>query len=83
MRRDNLPVGVVRVTGDGRYFMIWDVIVRPSHQGQKIGTAMMELAVAELRRRGPRGAFVGLFTGKPEFYERVGFRRDGGMHLAL
>ena len=45
---------------------------------------MMETALAELRRQKVyEGAFVGLFTGKPEFYERVGFRRDGGMHLSL
>jgi GNAT superfamily N-acetyltransferase/predicted enzyme related to lactoylglutathione lyase len=78
------PVGMVRCTGDGKYYMFWDVIVRPSHQGQKIGAAMVEAALAELRRTGAReGAFVGLFTAKPGFYERLGFKTDGGMHRAL
>jgi len=82
--RDGQPVGMTRVTGDGRNFTVWDVIVRPSHQGQKIGSALIELALAELRRSGaPAGAFVGLFTGKPEFYERLGFKKDIGMHLPL
>ena len=82
--RDGQPVGMARVTGDGRNFTIWDVIVRPSHQGQKIGSALMESALAELRRSGaPAGAFVGLFTGKPEFYQRLGFHKGIGMHLPL
>ncbi|HEY7086438.1 MAG TPA: GNAT family N-acetyltransferase [Tepidisphaeraceae bacterium] len=81
--RDGQAVGMARVCGDGRYYTIWDVMVMPHYQGQKIGSAMMEAAMAELRRMGPKGAFVGLFTGKPAFYERFGFVRDGGMHAGL
>jgi GNAT superfamily N-acetyltransferase/predicted enzyme related to lactoylglutathione lyase len=82
--RDGQPVGMTRVTGDGWQYMIWDVIVRPSHQGQKIGRTMLQAALAELHRRGaPEGAFIGLFTGRQAFYERVGFKRSGGMHVAL
>ena len=82
--RDGQTVGMVRATGDGKYYMLWDVIVRPSHQGQKIGRTMVQRTLAELRRRGaPAGAFLGLFTGKAGFYERLGFRRDFGMHMPL
>lgn len=81
--RDGRTVGMLRVTGDGRYFMFWDVMVLPAYQGQRIGSAMMETALAELRKTGRSGAFVGLFTGKPGFYERLGFRLDGGMHTTL
>lgn len=81
--RDDQTVGMARVCGDGRYYTIWDVMVLPSYQGQKIGSAMMEAAMAELRKMGPKNAFVGLFTGKPAFYERFGFVRDGGMHAGL
>lgn len=77
--RSSQAVGMLRVCGDGRYYTIWDVMVMPDYQGQKIGTAMLEAAMAELRRIGPRGAMVGLFTGKPKFYERLGFREGGGM----
>jgi ribosomal protein S18 acetylase RimI-like enzyme len=76
--RDGCTVGMLRVCGDGRYYTIWDVIVVPTYQGQKIGTEMMKQALDELRRRGPKGAFVGLFTGKRGFYQRLGFG-DGGM----
>jgi uncharacterized glyoxalase superfamily protein PhnB len=82
--RDNQTVGMLRVCGDGRYFTIWDVIVATPCQGQKIGSAMMELAMSELRKIGPKGAFVGLFTPRPAFYERFGFAPDsGGMHTML
>jgi catechol 2,3-dioxygenase-like lactoylglutathione lyase family enzyme/GNAT superfamily N-acetyltransferase len=81
--RDGRAIGMLRITGDGRYFMIWDVMILPEYQGQKIGSAMMEAAMAELRRIGKRGAFVGLFTAKTGFYERFGFRLDGGMHTTL
>ena len=81
--RTHQTVGMTRVCGDGRFYTIWDVIVTPEYQGQKIGSALMEMALAELRKIGPKGAFVGLFTPKPEFYERLGFSRGHGMHLAL
>ena len=81
--RDGQTVGMVRVCGDGRAYTIWDVIVKPAYQSQKIGSAMMETAMAELRKVGPKGAFVGLFTPKPIFYERLGFARGIGMHMPL
>ena len=82
--REVETVGMCRATGDGRYYMIWDVIVKPAYQGKKIGTALVETALAEMRRRGaPQGAFVGLFTPKPKFYEQVGFRDGGGMMTTL
>ena len=80
----NTAVGMVRCTGDGKFYMLWDVVVRPSHQGQKIGQAMVETVLDELRRMGAReGAFVGLFTGKAGFYERLGFEKHFGMRRAL
>lgn len=81
--RDDSAVGMARACGDGYNFTIWDVIVVPAHQGQKIGSALIEATLKELRTIARPGSFVGLFTGKPEFYERVGFKRDHGMHLRL
>ena len=82
--RDGQTVGMARSTGDGRYYMLWDVIVRPLHQGQKIGTAMVTRLLDELRARGaPAGSFVGLFTAKPGFYGQLGFNNDFGMHRPL
>jgi GNAT superfamily N-acetyltransferase len=81
--RDGTCVGMLRVCGDPRQYSIWDVIVLPGHQGQKIGTAMMEAALAELRRRGRPGTIVSLYTGKAQFYTRLGFREGGAMCLHL
>ena len=81
--RTNAAIGMARACGDGRFYTIWDVIVVPEHQGQKIGTALMETLLAELRRIGPKGAFVGLFALKTGFYEQLGFVCDSGMHIPL
>jgi ribosomal protein S18 acetylase RimI-like enzyme len=83
--REQLPrtVGMTRVVGDGKHYSIWDVIVHPDYQGQKIGTAMMETSLAELRKIAKKGAFVGLFAAKPDFYEKLGFTRGCGMHISL
>ena len=81
--RDGKIVGMTRVSGDRRGYFISDVIVIPEYQCQKIGSALMERALVELRKIGPKGAFVGLFTPKPMFYERLGFQKGIGMHIAL
>lgn len=83
--RENPPgtIGMTRVVGDGKHYSIWDVIVHPDYQGQKIGTALMETALAELRKIAKKGAFVGLFAAKPGFYEKLGFVQGCGMHIAL
>lgn len=76
-------VGMLRVVGDGKDFMIWDVMVQKEYQSQRIGSAMVEAALGELRKVAKKGSFVGLFTMKPEFYERLGFVNGGGMLLTL
>jgi GNAT superfamily N-acetyltransferase len=81
--RDQATVGMLRICGDGRQFSIWDVMVAQSHQGQKIGSAMIERALAELRKIGRNGTMVALFTGKEPFYERLGFSSAKAMQLTL
>jgi ribosomal protein S18 acetylase RimI-like enzyme len=81
--QDRRSVGMVRVVGDGKSFTIYDVIVHKDYQGQRIGSAMIEAALTELRKIAKKGSFVGLFTMKPAFYERLGFVNGGGMHLPL
>jgi predicted N-acetyltransferase YhbS len=58
-------------------------MVHPDYQGRRIGSAIMETAMAELRRRARPGSYVGLFTGKPDFYKRFGFGSGAGMSLIL
>ncbi len=81
--RNNQAVGMTRACGDGKFYTIWDVSVLPAYQKQKIGSALLEQTLAELRKIGPKAAFVGLFTVKHGFYERIGFVKDVAMHLSL
>ena len=77
-------VGCVRVVGDGaRFFYVQDVMVMPEFQHQRIGSALMESVMGWLKREAPKGAYIGLFTGKPAFYERYGFQSGNGMSLCL
>jgi GNAT superfamily N-acetyltransferase len=79
---DPTAVGALRIVGDGvRFCSFQDVMVLPAWQGKHIGSALIETALAYLRRTAPPGMFVSLFTTKPKFYERLGFQSGGGMHL--
>ncbi|MEO0515365.1 MAG: GNAT family N-acetyltransferase [Planctomycetota bacterium] len=74
-QQTKLAVGMARVVHDAtRWYSIWDVAVRPEYQSKQIGASMIDRALAELRGAAPAGSFVHLFTLKPEFYERVGFK---------
>lgn len=71
-------VGMLRVIGDGGYiFYIADVIVLPAFQGQGIGRAMVERALALIRGSLEAGqcAFVNLMANqnKERFYAHFGF----------
>jgi len=81
---DARAVGMLRIVGDGALaYYIQDVAVMPPYQNRRVGSALMETAMKWLRANAGKGAFVGLFTHKPGFYERSGFRIDGGMHLKI
>jgi len=70
-------VGVLRVIWDAPgWYSIWDVAVHPEWQSQRIGSKMMEEALAMIREASP-GAIVYLFTFKHGFYERLGFAMEG------
>ncbi|MBA3274120.1 MAG: GNAT family N-acetyltransferase [Chthoniobacterales bacterium] len=81
--RTSKTVAMLRVVGDGKAFTFWDVMVDRPHQGKRIGSEMLKLAIAHLRTLAPSGTFVGLFSQKPAFYERLGFTHSGGLHLPL
>lgn len=69
-------VGVLRIIHDAPgWFSIWDVAVDPDWQGRRIGSRMMEEAMAAVHEDSP-GAFVFLFTFKHGFYEKLGFGKE-------
>lgn len=70
--------GFGRVVGDGvLYFYLQDVIVHPDYRGQGVGRLIVETLLADVLRRAPVGATIGLMAaaGKEGFYEKFGFIR--------
>jgi len=70
--------GFGRVVGDGvLYFYVQDVIVHPDFRGRGVGRLIVELMLAEVLKRAPVGATIGLMAaeGKEGFYEKFGFTR--------
>lgn len=70
--------GFGRVVGDGvLYFYVQDVIVHPDFRGRGVGRLIIEALLAEVLKRAPIGATIGLMAarGKEGFYEKFGFTR--------
>lgn len=79
---DGQPVGMGRVIGDGAfYFYVQDVAVAPEHQGNGIGTVIVESLIEQVERIGPPKSFIGLFAAgrATALYEQHGFAAHPGM----
>jgi GNAT superfamily N-acetyltransferase len=67
-----------RVVGDGMYFTIVDVVVRPEYQGQKIGSTIVNRLVEIIQAEAPKGARLSIqliaAQGKEQFYVKQGFK---------
>lgn len=72
----NIPMG--RLIGDGIYYLIADVVVRPEYQGQGIGSKIIDMLLSYVEEHTPSGgrASVQLIAekGKEAFYEIKGFK---------
>ena len=67
-------VGVGRLVSDGvLYAMIYDMIVKPSHQGRGIGTAILDKLVQKCNDSGLRDIQLFSARGKVSFYRKRGF----------
>ncbi|UVE50313.1 GNAT family N-acetyltransferase [Haloferax larsenii] len=67
-------VGMGRLVGDGgTVYQVVDVAVHPDHQGQGLGTRIMDALVDYLDREAPPSAFVNLLADVDGFYDRWGF----------
>ncbi len=71
-------VGMGRLIGDGMYFMIVDIVVKPTFQKCGIGTNIVNMLLNCVEERTPAGgrSSVQLIAekGKEPFYERLGFK---------
>ncbi|GAB4575002.1 MAG: GNAT family N-acetyltransferase [Anaerolineae bacterium] len=73
---DGHTIGMGRVIGDGgKFFYIQDFAVRPEHQGQGIGQAMLNRLLAFIQANAPGEPFVGLFATQAAIplYRKYGF----------
>ena len=75
---NNQTVGMGRLTGDGMYFLIVDVVVHPSFQNRGIGTNLTSMLLKYAEDQTPLGgrSSVQLIAekGKEGFYEKLGFK---------
>ena len=75
---NNQSVGMGRLTGDGMYFLIVDVVVHPAFQRCGIGTNIMNMLLKYVEEKTPAGgrSSVQLIAekGKEPFYEKFGFK---------
>lgn len=71
-------IGMGRLIGDGMYFMIVDVIVRPDYQGKGVGSNIVERLTEYVRGETPAGGRSSIQLtaekGKEGFYEKLGFK---------
>ena len=71
-------IGMGRIVGDGIYFTIVDIVVRPEYQGRKIGTTIMNSILEYIEKNMCEGSRVSVQllaeVGKEQFYIKQGFK---------
>lgn len=75
---NNQTVGMGRLIGDGMYYMIVDVIVKPNYQKNGIGRNIINRLVEYVDKETPVGgrSSIQLIAekGKENFYAKIGFK---------
>lgn len=71
-------IGMARMIGDGMYFFIADVVVRPDYQRKGIGSHIMDRMIEYVEKQTPEGGRSSVtllsINGKEEFYIKKGFK---------
>ncbi|TDF82662.1 GNAT family N-acetyltransferase [Pseudomonas sp. H9] len=65
-------------SGASGWYGLGPISVWPDHQGQGIGSALMNAALAQLQGQGAEGCVV---LGEPGYYGRFGFQAQSGLVL--
>lgn len=77
-KENGQAVAMGRLLGDGMYFMIVDVVVRPEYQGMGVGSRIINMLLEYVEDHTPAGgrSSVQLITekGKEDFYTKLGFK---------
>jgi GNAT superfamily N-acetyltransferase len=77
---DGEDVGMVGSIGYGEVGYLGNLIVRPEHRGQGIGTTLMRTAIGHLQDTGVKSIRLDAVPKGIPLYERLGFREE---HLSL
>lgn len=76
--KDNCTIGMGRLIGDGVYYMIVDIVVKPDCQGKGVGSGILDMLLNYVDRNTPSGgrSSVQLIAekGKEDFYIKKGFK---------
>lgn len=76
---DGKTIAMGRLIGDGIYYLIVDIVVRPEFQGKGIGSKIIDLLLAYIDAKTPieGRSSVQLISepGKEAFYIKRGFKR--------
>lgn len=75
---NNQTIAMGRLIGDGMYYMIVDVVVKPEYQKQGIGSRIVDMLLDYVEKNTPAGgrSSVQLIAekGKEDFYIKKGFK---------
>lgn len=75
---NNQIVGMGRLTGDGMYFLILDIVVLPDYQNKGIGSKIVDMLIDFVDKETPPGGRSSIqliaVRGKEPFYEKRGFK---------
>lgn len=76
---NNEAVAMGRLLGDGVYFLVVDVVVKPEYQRKGVGSSIIDMLLAYVDKTTPVGgrSSVQLIAekGMEEFYIKQGFKR--------
>lgn len=71
-------IAMGRLIGDGIYYLIVDIVVRPEYQGKGIGSKIIDMLLEYVDDMTPIGGRVSVQLiaeqGKEEFYIKMGFK---------
>lgn len=76
--KDGQVVAMGRLIGDGMYYMIADLVVRPAYQKRGIGSKIIDMLIGYVDKETPVGGRSSIQLvaekGKEIFYEKRGFK---------
>lgn len=78
IRENGDSIAMGRIIGDGLFFTIVDVVVRPDYRGKGLGTLIIQKLMEHIEQRVPIGGRVSIQLisekGKEDFYVEQGFK---------